>query len=150
MINIPINNINDLESEILRLEALEETQRLALKPRFSSPSAIIATVLTLFPKSPTADGIKHSGLFNQDFLGLISRFLIPLTLNKTLFKHSNFIVKALVGIASQKASNYISEDALTGVWGKVKSLFKKKQKEPETETAAYGIPPQSDLYDHKY
>jgi len=71
--------------------------------------------------------------FKQDFLGLISRFVLPLALNKTLFKRSNFIVKTLVGILSQKASHYVSEDNVVGVWDKAKglfnNLFKKKNKE---------------------
>jgi hypothetical protein len=132
----PIRNIFELQGEIGRLKNLEAEQAVALKARFSSPSAIFSTVLTIFPKSPTVDGIKSSGFFNQDFLGLISRFVLPLTLNKTIFKHSNFIVKTLVGILSQKASHYISEDAVGGIWSKAKGLFnkftKKKDKEDHT------------------
>jgi hypothetical protein len=130
----PIRNIFELQSEIGRLKNLEAQQSVALKARFDGRAAILSTVMSLFPKSPTIDGIKGAGLFNQDFLGLISRFALPLALNKTLFKHSNFIVKTLVGILSQKASHYISEDNVSGVWDKTKgfvsNLFKKK-KEPE-------------------
>ena len=128
-----IKNIYDLKSEIGRLKNLQATQTIALKERFHSPSAIFATALTLFPKSPTVDGIKSAGLFKTDFLSLASRFLLPLTLNKTLFKHSNFIVKTVVGLLSQKASNYISEDAVTGLWGKAKGLFSKVTKKKDTE-----------------
>jgi len=131
----PIRNIFELQAEIGRLKNLEHEQSVALKARFSSPGAMLSTAMSLFPKSATADGIKSAKLFNQDFLGLISRFLLPLTLNKTLFRHSGFIVKTLVGIVSQKASNYISEDAVTGVWDKAKglfgNLFKKKEKDKE-------------------
>ncbi|MCO5935557.1 hypothetical protein NAF17_08395 [Mucilaginibacter sp. RB4R14] len=133
-----IRNIFELQGEIGRLKNLEAQQAVALKTRFSGPSAIFSTVLSLFPKSPTVDGMKGSGFFQQDFLGLISRFVLPLALNKTLFKHSNFIVKTLVGILSQKASHYISEDNVAGVWGKAKSLFENlfKKKVKETEIAA--------------
>ncbi len=133
-----IRNIFELQGEIGRLKNLEAQQAVALKTRFSGPSAIFSTVLSLFPKSPMVDGMKGSGFFQQDFLGLISRFVLPLALNKTLFKHSNFIVKTLVGILSQKASHYISEDNVAGVWGKAKSLFENlfKKKVKETEIAA--------------
>jgi hypothetical protein len=128
----PIKNIIELQGEIARLKTIELQQAAALKLRFNGPSATFGTMLTLFPKSATVDGIKGAGFFHQDFLGLVSRFVLPLTLNKTLFKNSNFIVKALVGILSQKASGYISEDAVTGVWSKAKGLFsnmfKKKDK----------------------
>lgn len=134
---IIIQNANDLKVEIARLKNLEVKQGVALKARFASPTAILSTAMTLFPKSPTVDGVKGAGFFGQDVLGLISRIVIPLTLNKTLFRNSNFIVKTLVGILSQKASGYISEDSVTGVWGKAKgifsNLFSKKDKDFDKE-----------------
>jgi len=48
---------------------------------------------------------------------------LPLALNKTIFKNSNFLVKALVGLVSQKASHYISEDSVGSVWHKVAAAF---------------------------
>lgn len=153
MTGITIKNIDDLRSEIARLAVAEHEQSILLKQRFKSPSAIFASALSLFPKSATADGIKSAGFFKQDFLGLISRFVLPLALNKTVFKGSNFIVKALVGVISQKASNYISEDAVTSVWGKVKGLFsnigKKKAPAPPAVVVVEpnpGIPPYSETY----
>lgn len=129
----PIRDIQELKSEIARLKNLEVIQSGALKARFSGPGAIFSTVLSLFPgTSSTIDGVKSAGFFKQDFLGLISRFLLPLTLNKTLFRKSNFIVKTIVGILSQKASGYINEESVTSVWDKAKgifnNLFKKKEK----------------------
>ena len=122
----PIKNASDLRSEIFRLKALEQEQSLVLKERFSSPSAIFASFFSMFPKSPTVDGAKSAGFFDQDFLGLISRFVLPLTLNKTIFKNSNFLIKALVGLLSQKASKYISEDSVVSIWDKMKSAFTRK------------------------
>ncbi|RYY34806.1 MAG: hypothetical protein EOP46_12170 [Sphingobacteriaceae bacterium] len=151
MTGITIKNIDDLRSEISRLEIAELDKSILLKQRFSSPSALFATALSLFPKSATADGIKSAGFFSQDFVGLISRFVLPLALNKTVFRGSNFIVKALVSVLSQKASNYISEDTVTGVWGKVKGIFSsfsKKKKPAEAPIIAPdpAIPPYSETY----
>ncbi|MET3977648.1 hypothetical protein ABIB62_000215 [Mucilaginibacter sp. UYP25] len=132
----PIRNIFELQGEIGRLKNLEAEQAVALKARFSGPAAIFSTAMSLFPGSSTIDGVKNAGFFQQDFLGLISRFVLPLALNKTLFKHSNFIVKTLVGILSQKASHYVSEDNVVGVWDKAKGLFNnlfKKKEKNETE-----------------
>jgi hypothetical protein len=100
--DILIHNVNDLKVEIARLKNLEVEQAVALKARFSSPAAIFSTAMSLFPKSPTVDGVKNESFFSQDFLGLISRIALPLTLNKTIFKHSNFLVKTLVGISVAK------------------------------------------------
>nr|WP_294940762.1 hypothetical protein [uncultured Mucilaginibacter sp.] len=128
---ILIQNANDLKVEIARLKNMEVEQSVALRARFSSPAAIFSTAMSLFPKSPTVDGVKNESFFSQDFLGLISRIALPLTLNKTIFRHSNFLVKTLVGILSQKASHYISEDSVSGVWGKAKALFAKFTKKKD-------------------
>ena len=133
-----IRNIYHLESEISRLSLLEAEQKKALGKRFSSPSAIFSTALSLFPKASA--GLKSTGLFNQDFLGLLSRLVLPFTLNKTIFRKSNFIIKALVGLISQKASHYVSEENIAGVWNKVKSLFSKKDDKGKN-LRGYGIPP---------
>lgn len=120
----PIYNSNDLRTEIARLENLEREKGAAIKQHFSSPGAIFSTVMSLF-KGDSDEKDNDGGIFKQDFVGLISRFVLPLALNKTLFRNSNFIVKALVGLVSQKASTFISEDSVTGVWDKAKGLFGK-------------------------
>ena len=136
MTEVSINNVGDLKAEIIRLRQLKSEQGVAIQARFSSPTAIYHTIGSLFPKS--ADG--KSGFFNQDIFGLLSRVLLPLTLNKTIFRNSNFIVKALVGYLSQKASHFVNEDKVVGVWDKVKHIFDKKEKKP----VDYGIPPESE------
>jgi len=130
-----INNTNDLKAEIVRLRLLKEEQKEAIAARFSSPSAIFHTALSVFPKSA---GNKNS-IFNQDIVSMLSRVLLPMVLNKTLFRNSGFLMKTLVGLVSQKASGFINEDSVTGLWEKVRSLFDKKNK-----PADYGIPPESE------
>lgn len=140
--DLPIKNINDLHSEIARLKEANQQQKEAINERFNSPSAIFSTIVSLFPKG-AADGIKESGLLSQDYVGLISRVLLPLALNKTLFRHSNFIVKAIVGLVSQKASHFISEDSVSGLWDKAKSLIGKLGGKKDTKAKnlqGYGIP----------
>jgi len=122
-----IKNSWDLRQEIIRLKGVEEEQAVAIKARFSSPVAVLTTLYSLFPKANNT-GENKTNIFNQDFVSILSRFLIPLTLNKTLFKNSGFIIKALVGLVSQKASGYINEDSVISVWDKIKHLFSKKEK----------------------
>jgi hypothetical protein len=136
MADLTINNINDLKAEIARLRLLKEEQGKAIGARFSSPSAVFSTVFSLFPK--TSDDPKND-IFHQDFFGLISRIILPFALNKTLFRNSNFLIKGVVGFLSQKASHFISEDSLAGLWDNVKSFFDKKGKHVD-----YGIPPESE------
>ncbi|MGN6637611.1 MAG: hypothetical protein ACTHJ8_01770 [Mucilaginibacter sp.] len=132
MADVSINNVNDLKAEIVRLRMLKDEQGAAIKSRFNSPSATFSTISSIFFKP----GHK---ILNQDFVGMLSRVLLPLTLNKTIFRHSGFLVKGLVGFLSQKASHFISEDSVMGLWGKVKSVFEKKSKQED-----YGIPPESE------
>jgi len=121
---LPIKNSDDLRDEIARLKALEQQQAAELKQHFSSPGAILSTVIGLLSGSEDdSKEDKNASLFNQDFIGLISRIVLPIALNKTLFKNSGFIVKTIVGLLSQKASHYINEDAVGGIWDKVKSAF---------------------------
>jgi hypothetical protein len=126
--DLPIRNINDLRAEIFRIKELEREQSFALGQRFKSPTALFLSIKSLFPRSLNPDGTKSPGFFDQDMVGIISRFVLPFTLNKTIFRHSNFVIKTLVGLVSQKASHFITEDSVTGIWDKVTSLFKSKAK----------------------
>jgi hypothetical protein len=122
MTDLPILSHTDLKNEIYRLKGLEREKGAAIRAHFSSPGAIFSTIFSLFKGDPND---KDGGIFNQDFLGVLSRFAIPFALNKTLFRKSNFIIKALVGLVSQKASHFISEDSVENVWDKAKGLFGK-------------------------
>jgi hypothetical protein len=137
--DVSIKNITDLQEEIARIRVIEARQGEELAKRFSSPSAIFASVMSLLNSGNRNDGEEHPGIFNQDFFGLLSRIVLPVTLNKTLFKRSNFLVKTLVGLVSQKASNYISGDSIHGLWDKIKSAALSVLKS-KPETPAKGMP----------
>ena len=143
-----IYNISDLKEEIERLKASKKVQEEAIKSHFNGPGAILHTVASLFKHKPTPG--ESGGLFGsgQDMVSLISRFVLPLILNKTLFRSSNFIIKTAVGLLSQKASDFINEKSVVSAWDKVKSLIlnvtpKKKRAKPPVD---YGIPPDSETY----
>ncbi|PJJ83594.1 hypothetical protein [Mucilaginibacter auburnensis] len=118
--NTLIRNRSDLRAEIFRLQQDRLEKQIQLKQHFSSPTAIMSTVAGLLGGG-SSDKDEH-GKPKQDFVGFLSRFIIPLVLNKTLFKGSGFIMKALVGLASQKASNYVSSDSISNIWDKAKGL----------------------------
>ncbi len=123
---VPIKTIHDLRNEIVRLETLNVQQQAAIKQRFSSPSSIYKTLLSAFPKPPvTNTGEKASPLtsiFNQDLIATISGYLLPLTLNKTLFRGSGFITRSIVTFLSKKASGYINHDSVNTGWDKFKTM----------------------------
>ncbi|RYE35683.1 MAG: hypothetical protein EOP42_06105 [Sphingobacteriaceae bacterium] len=120
---VPIKSIHDLRNEIVRLETLTVQQEATIKQRFSSPKIIYKTILSVFPKSAVnekGDNVKISALLNQDVVATISKFLLPFTLNRTLFKGSGFITKSVVNFLSQKASGYINQDTVVSGWDKFK------------------------------
>lgn len=118
--NTLIRNQSDLRAEIFRLQQSKLEKQIVLKQHFSSPTAIMSTVAGLIGGGSSEK--TDDGKPKQDFVGFLSRFLLPLVLNKTLFRGSGFIIKALVGLASQKAATYISSDSVTSVWDKAKGL----------------------------
>jgi hypothetical protein len=140
--DVPIKNIDDLRAEILRLKDTEQEQSAAITKRFSSLSSVLLTISSIFPRGNAAEGTK--GFFEQDIVSLLSRIVLPFTLNKTIFRHSNFLVKALVGIVSQKASNFINEETIVNLWDKAKGLFQSKKEEETPEHRA--IPALSETY----
>jgi hypothetical protein len=126
--DLPVKNIDDLRLEIYRLKGLEEQQSFALRQRFNNPLAIFSSIVSLFTGSQGTEGIKTGSIFNLDIIQLMSSFLLPLTLNKTLFRKSNFLTKAFVRIVSRKASQFINQDSISNIWDKVKSIFPDKNK----------------------
>ncbi len=139
--DVPIRNIDDLRAEIGRLQQAEREQSAAIIKRFSSLSSVFSTIISIFPKGNVSEGTK--GFFEQDIVSLLSRVVLPFLLNKTIFRRSNFLVKALVGVISQKASNFINEETLVNLWDKAKRLFQKKE---EVIPEHRGIPALSETY----
>jgi len=130
-----IHSISDLRAEIAHLNHQKKEQELAIRERFSSPMAIFDTVFTTAKKTDLG-----SALFNPDeLIGLASRFILPLLLNKTIFRSSNFIVKILVTLFSQQASGLINKDTITSVWDNIRSLIAKVSR--KKKTAEYSMPP---------
>jgi hypothetical protein len=127
--DVQIRDINELRLEISRLKGLEREQAILIRQRFSSIPAIFSTFFSLFPKSNTAEKIGGAG-GGIDIIQLISSFVLPFTLNKTLFRRSNFLVKALVRLASQKVSQYLTKKNLGFIWDKIKSLIPEKANKP--------------------
>lgn len=120
-----IKNLNDLQTEIARLEALKVYQEIHLKDRIKNPLAIFSTVRSLF-----SSGSKDSNneFLKSDWLSLIARFALPIALNKTLFRKSGFIMKTLITLVSQKAPSFINEGSVSSIVDKIKGFIRPKQR----------------------
>ena len=116
---VAITNITELRAEILQLKLKKSSQERELKQHFNSPKAIWNTATVLFRRS------KHSDTTAAplDIWNRISKALLPLTMDKTLFRKSNFMVKAVVRMITRNAAKHIDKRSVTGWWQKLKGIL---------------------------
>ncbi|RZJ70345.1 MAG: hypothetical protein EOO47_23490 [Flavobacterium sp.] len=77
--------------------------------------------------------------------GTIMSFVLPLFLNKTVFRGSGFLTKSIAALVSGKVGKSLDADSLSGIFNTVKSLFTKRKKK-DVAFVDYGIPPDSETY----
>jgi hypothetical protein len=141
--------LTDLRTEIDLLKIKRFQQEEVLKDKLSDPSAILNTFTTHFKsKKPTSNKSLMQGLLSHDIVSNLARIIFPIALNGTLFKKSNFIIKALVTFASQKAATKFNTNAISGVTDKIMGWFAHKQQQRQERKVAvdYGIPPDSETF----
>jgi len=128
--------ISQLKNEYLLKEVqLKEDAKTYIKQ--FSPINLIKNFLT--PKS-------LSKLDEQtNISGTIMSFLLPLFLNKTVFRGSGFITKSIAALVSGKVGKSLDADSLSGIFNGVKSFFTKRKK-TDVNFVDYGIPPDSETY----
>jgi len=81
--------------------------------------------------------------------GSIMSLILPMFLNKTVFRGSGFITKSLAALVSGKIGKSLDAESLTGLFSKAKSLissFTSKKKKADAKFIDYGIPPDSETY----
>lgn len=128
--------ISQLKNEYLLKEVqLKEDAKTYIKQ--FSPINLIKNFLT--PKS-------LSKLDEQtNISGTIMSFLLPMFLNKTVFRGSGFITKSIAALVSGKVGKSLDVDSLSGIFNGVKSFFTKRKK-TDVNFVDYGIPPDSETY----
>ena len=140
-----IRTLDDLQREVVILKADYKGREIMLK---DDASAYIKqfSIFNLLRKYTSP-----SGLFKLDekthISGKIMSMVLPLILNKTLFRGSGFITKALAAVVSGKLGSSLDAESLSGIFNTVKSLFNSKKKAKEkVKYIDYGIPPDSETY----
>jgi hypothetical protein len=132
------NTLTELRAEISILQLRKAEQETDIHEKFKSPLAILKTMGSLFK-------VDSGNLISHDMITNVSRVIIPMILNSSIFKGSGFITKALVTLFSQKAAKKVNMDVITSLIDKVKDMFK-KEGTSRRRVKDYGIPPDSETY----
>ena len=115
-----ITDIDDLHTEMERLRLKKQFQENELKQSFNSPLNALNSVRLLFysGKEDIKPFTSHTDIFTW-----VSTITLPFTLNKTLFRKSNIIIKWLVRMLSRKIASQINEKSVNGFWEKLKGFI---------------------------
>ena len=140
-----INTIAELQAEIGILKMKRYQQERAIQEKFNGPAATLKSIGSLF-KTNTGKKSFLEEMFNQDIITNISRFILPIMLNSSIFKNSGFITKAIVALFSQKAAKKVNMDVILSLIDKIKHMIKGKEETVEPVIREYGIPPDSETY----
>ncbi|MFC4211939.1 hypothetical protein ACFOWA_12140 [Pedobacter lithocola] len=93
---------------------------------------------------------KPNNLFKVDdklnLSGTAMSFILPLVMNKTLFRGAGFLTKAAVGLISGKVGKSIDAEHISGIYNSIKGFFTKTKEKKAKKFIDYGIPPDSETY----
>jgi len=139
------NTLAELQAEIDVLKIKRYQQESVIQERFNGPVATLKSIGSLFK---TGSGKKSffEEMLNEDIITNISRFILPIMLNSSIFKNSGFITKTVVALFSQKAAKNVNMDVILNLVDKIKNMFKSKEEEVKPLIHKYGIPPDSETY----
>ncbi len=139
-----IENLDQLRQEIARVRADYQFQEIHLKNdakiylKQFSPMNLIKKVLK-------PDNLKSiDGQTNIS--GTIMAVVLPFLMNKTLFRGSGFITKAVGALITGKIGKSLDAAHIKSAFNSVKSLFSSKDKVKVAKFDDYGIPPDSETY----
>jgi hypothetical protein len=140
-----INTLDDLHAQVQLLKA-DYTQKGDLLKTDAKSYVQQFTLSNLIKKYATPSGFlkfdEHTNIASK-----VMAIALPLLLNKTIFRGSGFITKALATLVSGKVGQSLDGEHLSGIFNAVKSLFTgKKKKKDDAAFVDYGIPPDSETY----
>lgn len=144
-----ISNIDNLRLHILELEGRKIEHELYFHNKVENIKTKMKAPLNFINKFKDsvfgkAVNIDHDESHKTDIVNIIARLLLPLSLNKLLFKKSNFLTKSLVSIFSQKVVSSLNKNTLSAVVDELTGFIKSKTK--NNKEVNYGIPPDSETY----
>ncbi|MCX2573858.1 hypothetical protein [Pedobacter sandarakinus] len=139
-----IRNLEDLQAKKLELK-VEYTLKQTLLIAGAKGYVKQFTLGALIKKYATP-----SNLFKADdklnLSGTAMSLLLPMVMNKTLFRGAGFLTKAAVGLVSGKVGKSLDAEHLSAIFNSVKGWFGKRQDKKSKKFIDYGIPPDSETY----
>lgn len=140
-----INTLDDLHAQVQALKA-DYIQRGELLKQDTKNYVKQFSLGNLIKKYATPSSfLKFDEKTN--ILSKVMSIALPLLLNKTLFKGSGLITKAIATLVSGKVGQSLDGENISGIFNLVKSIFKgKKSKKNDVAFVDYGIPPDSETY----
>lgn len=144
MKNRNIKSLVELQLEISRVKSEYLFKETQLKEDTK------AYIKQFSPLNLIKDFFSPKTLFKLDgqtnLSGSIMSLVLPMFLNKTVFRGSGFLTKSIAALVSGKVGKSLDAESLTGIFNKVKSLFTSKKKKNDVNFVDYGIPPDSETY----
>lgn len=140
-----IRTLADLHGEVQRLKTEYKHQGVALT---ADAKAYVNqfSIGNLIKKYATPSGFLKFDEKTNISSKLMS-IVLPLLLNKTIFRGSGLVTKALGALISGKVGQSLDAENISGIFNMVKSIFtKKNKKEKDVAFVDYGIPPDSETY----
>ncbi|WP_412466563.1 hypothetical protein [Pedobacter sp. KLB.chiD] len=140
--------------DIRNLEDLQ-ARKLELKVEYTLKQNMLKTDTKNFFKQFTLSALikkyaTPNNLFKADeklnISGTAMSLLLPMVMNKTLFRGAGFLTKAAVGFVSGKLGKSLDAEHLSAIFNSVKGWFGKKKEKKQKKFIDYGIPPDSETY----
>ncbi|SFA42897.1 hypothetical protein SAMN04488511_103194 [Pedobacter suwonensis] len=140
--------------DIRNLEDLQ-ARKLELKVEYTLKQNMLKTDTKTFFKQFTLSALikkyaTPNNLFKADeklnISGTAMSLLLPMVMNKTLFRGAGFLTKAAVGFVSGKVGKSLDAEHLSAIFNSVKGWFGKRKEKKQKKFIDYGIPPDSETY----
>ncbi|MFD1771376.1 hypothetical protein [Sphingobacterium suaedae] len=135
-----INNLQDLKSEIARInlrkreqEAYLSDQFGLLKHKIEAPARFIRNLTASIPGAGMVRGVvtgigKATQGKDADWLTNVLQIGAPLVLNSTLLRNAGWVKKALVLLASETAIGQVNQNKISSILSKITDFIKPKKK----------------------
>ncbi|WP_437919262.1 hypothetical protein [Sphingobacterium sp. LRF_L2] len=135
-----INNLQDLKSEIARVnlrkkeqEAYLVDQYQLLKSKIDAPARFVRNITSNIPGAGMLKGVvsgigKATQGKDADWLTNALQIGAPIVLNSTLLRKAGWLKKAVVLLASETAIGQVNQNKVSGFIDKVTSFIKPKKK----------------------